>query len=114
MDNRFDGSPYHSVESFLPEHTGLPLKIWIVSQNGVDCPPVLMVSPKPGNQVPFENAVQVAFADEGIKEVVGNGQLSPKNLEAVRRFVLMNEAVLLDFWYGWADDLGFIERLKKV
>lgn len=73
--------------------------------------PRIKVSQDHSEKFNMRNTASVSIADDP-KVVVG--ELSAKDFEAVKRYVLLNKDVLLKFWSGEIDTIELAAELKKV
>ena len=110
---RLEDESFFLMANLVQEHTGLPFIIWITPRMNI-CDPVIKVQGDNSKKLNKDLLFAVTISDK--PQIIGRtGLLSQEDLEAVRRFVKLNIAVLLDYWNEVDPDIAsIISKLKKA
>jgi hypothetical protein len=99
------------MANLRPQHTGLPMVIWVSEKGRARHGPRIKVSRQHGPKMDAMNTVTVTVDDD--PRVVG-GELPPKDLDAVKRYIALNKGPLLGFWNGELDTVELVARLRPI
>ena len=97
--------------NLFPTSIGLPMTVWVGPnvQNCVDA--VVKVSPVQGASTDWRDLAEVSVR---AKPELLRGRLSPIDLEAVSRWIRLNETAILDHWKGLTDGADLAMTLRKL
>lgn len=109
----FNEESIFEMANIVQEYTGLPMIIWIspkMSNHG----PRIKAQNDYSNKVLSNKLFSITIEDS--PRVIGDtGKLEKKDLELIKRFVIDNRSVLMDYWNGIEIDLfKVIKRFKKI
>jgi Domain of unknown function (DUF4160) len=90
-----EGEDLFEMANLSPKRTGLPFVVWI-SPKG-DAPHDVRVNVSPGPEVQSSEMVSVAIRPE--VRVVG-GSMSARDLALLKKWVELNDDVLIKYWDG--------------
>ena len=99
------------MANLYPKNTGLPMTIWISQKGGANHDVRVKVSPSHGAKMDIHNAAVVSVRP---RVEVLHGNLQAKDLEAVRRWVVLNAQAIIDYWNGEIDTLDLGQRLQRL
>lgn len=99
------------LANLLPEDTGLPMVVWISDGTGLRHDLRVKVSQTHGDRIRRDDFAVMAVRPE---PRLLHGELSRRDVEAVRAWILLNEAVILDFWDGKLATRVMLDRIKRV
>lgn len=94
-----------------PRLSGLPMVVWLSDGTGVRHDLRVKVSQEHGARIRTRDWAVMSVRPE--PELL-HGELSSRDVDAVTRWIRLNEAVILDYWEGrlFTDDL--LARLQRV
>jgi hypothetical protein len=107
-DEEWDG---YAMSNLRPADTGLPMVVWVQNGEGVRHDVRVEVSMVPGDRISKDDLAVVAVRPE---PRLLHGVLSRRDLDAVVRWVTLNEAIILDYWSGVASTGELYRALQKV
>jgi hypothetical protein len=99
------------MANFYPRDTGLPMTVWVSVKGNAWQDARIKVCMTPGDRMDADNTAVVAIRP-GPRLL--HGDLSPRDVEAVKQWVVRNSNVLIDYWDGRASTVGLVRRLKKL
>lgn len=108
-----DDDYFFQFVNVVPEHTGLPVLIWISSKMG-NQEPRIMVQADYSTKLKREPLFSVSISDE--PATTGNtGVLSEIDIQLLKNFVKINKNTLLEYWYETDIDIvNILSKLKRV
>jgi len=101
----------YEMTNIYPRTSGLPMTVWISPRGRARHDVRVKVCRVPGNRmVPDDTAVVSVRPEPALLE----GELDRESLRAVRAWIELNSAVLIEFWDGEVDGIELAQRLKRV
>ena len=105
------GDDLYEMTNIFPRTSGLPVTIWISPRGRARHDVRVKVCRVPGNRMIPEDTAVVSVRPEPI---LLEGELDTDALRAVQAWIILNQAVLIDFWNGEADGIELAQRLRRV
>jgi hypothetical protein len=99
------------MTNLYPATTGLPMVIWVGPRYGAQHDVRIKVMMVHGTRMDPGNLAVVAVRPT--PHVIA-GQLSRADLQAVSRWIAMNEAAILDHWNGLTDGVQMGQQLRPL
>jgi hypothetical protein len=99
------------LANLYPRTTGLPMTIWASPRGRARHDARIKVCMTPGDR--RDASTTAVVAARPVPDLV-HGTLAPADLAAVRAWVALNTASLLDYWDGAIDTLEFVQRLRPI
>lgn len=99
------------MTNLYPATTGLPMVIWVGPRYGTQHDVRIKVMMAHGTRMDPGNLAVVAVRP---RPHVIAGQLSRADLQAVSRWIAMNEAAILDHWNGLTDGVQMGRQLRPL
>ena len=99
------------MTNLYPATTGLPMTIWVGPSYNVAHDVRIKVSQAHGQRMDPENLAVVALRPT--PHVVA-GYLSTADLRAVRRWLALNKAAVIDHWNGQTDGVQLGQQLHSL
>jgi hypothetical protein len=85
------------MANLIPIETGLSMSIYISDKSGISHGTQLKVSKIYGGKIDKNSLFTITIDDEPL--VIGNtGNIKLKDIELVKKFILINKSSLLDYW----------------
>jgi hypothetical protein len=100
-----------AMTNLFPQRTGLPMTVWVGPRGRARHDARVKVNTEHGPRAVIEDSAVVAIRPE--PRLVA-GRLSPADLDAVSRWIRLNEAALIDHWNGLIDGGDLVERLRPL
>jgi hypothetical protein len=97
--------------NLIPRDTGLPLTVWVGPRGGAKHDVRVKVCMTPGDRMIYDN---VAIVSVRPTPELLHGELSSADLAAVRRWIELNRAHLIDYWNGDLSTLEFAAALTRI
>ena len=85
------------LANILPEDTGLSMVVWISDGQGVRHDVRVKISEEHGSRVRTDRWAVMSVRPT--PELI-HGDLSSRDVDAVRRWILLNEPVIMAYWQG--------------
>lgn len=104
-----DSDRLFEMANLFPKHTGLLFVVWISTGQGVQHDVWVKVSYGP-RAIPSQMTSAALHPDVHVVE----GNMPPENLALLRRWITLNEAVILQYWEGQIDTIDAIRVLKPI
>jgi hypothetical protein len=102
---------WYAEARLRPIDTGLPMTIW-VSERGNERHDVrVKVCRVHGLALQWNNAAGIAVRPQ---PHVAAGHLAPGDFDAVSRWIVLNEAVLVAYWEGTIGTVELVQRLRPL
>ena len=98
------------MANLFPRTTGLPMTVWVSPRGGARHDARIKVSPTPG-EMDITNTAVVAIGP--LPRLVA-GDLSTEDFDAVARWIIANQAALIDFWDESIDSVELGARLVRL
>jgi hypothetical protein len=98
------------MANLFPRTTGLPMTIWVSPRGGARHDARIKVSLTPG-KMDITNTAAVGIRP---RPRLIQGDLAPADLAAVGRWIILNEATLIDFWNETIDSIELAGRLQRL
>jgi hypothetical protein len=95
-----------------PRLTGLPMAVWVAANEGFAHDVQVEVSKIHGGRGRWLDAVPVAVRPHP-REVIP-GSLTTADFAAVSRWIELNRALIVDYWDGWLEIDGVLQRLQRL
>jgi hypothetical protein len=99
------------MTNLYPRTTGLPMVIWVGPRYGAQHDARIKVSMTHGQRMDPGNLAVVALHPP--PHVVA-GQLSAADLRAVRQWIALNEAAIMDHWFELIDGAQLVQRMQPL
>lgn len=99
------------MTNLYPRTTGLPMVIWVGPSYGAPHDVRVKVMMAHGQQMDPNNLAVVALRP---KPHVVAGRLSAADLRAVRNWLALNEAAVIDHWNAVIDGAELVQRLLPL
>jgi hypothetical protein len=99
------------MANLYPEDTGLPMTVWIGPRGGARHDVRVKVNMTHGARMEPTHLATVSVRPQ--PELL-HGRLSSEDFDAVRRWIVLNEDVIVDYWDGALSTGAMIRRLKTV
>ena len=100
----------YGMANLRPDDTGLPMVIWVSEKGGAKHGPRIKVSKKMGDKIDPGNTLTVTVPEA--KQI--GGTLPPKVFQQVKAFIILNGAVILQYWEQKISTKEMLDALKKV
>lgn len=100
-----------TLSNLRPRRTGLPMVVWVQSGEGVPHDVRVKVSMTHGDRLSRDNLAVVSVRPE--PELL-QGQLSRSDLDAVTRWIRLNEAAIIRHWNGETDGGDLLDELRRL
>ena len=101
----------YEMSNLVQKRTGLPMIIYISTKAFSKHGPRIKVQTNHSQKTSANSFVSISISDDP-KIMAGTG-LSNKDFEIVKKFILENKKILLDFWNENIDVGDVLENLKK-
>ena len=101
----FEMAPTH------PEHTGLPVTVWVSPRGRARHAAWIKVCRRPGDRMDPTDLVSVSVRPS---PRAIDGELPPEVMQAVAAWIAANEAALMDYWDGAIDTIELASRLRRA
>ncbi len=98
------------MANLFPRTTGLPMTVWVSPRGGARHDARIKVSLTPG-KMDITNTAVVAIRP--LPRLVA-GDLSTEDFDAVARWIIANQAALIDFWDESIDSVELGARLVRL
>lgn len=96
---------------FYPEHTGLPVTVWVSPRGRARHAARIKVCRRPGERMDPTDLVSVSIRPS---PRAIDGELPPDVMQAVSAWIDANEAALMDYWDGAIDTIALATRLRRA
>jgi hypothetical protein len=96
----------------MPQHTGLPMSVWITENDGYSHDVRVKVSPLHGGRGSWRAAPSIGVRPQPHEIVPGS--LPAADVALVSRWIELNRDVILDFWDGRIDIGAVLPRLRRL
>jgi hypothetical protein len=100
-----------AMTNLFPRRTGLPMTVWVGPRGRARHDARVKVNTEHGPRAVIEDSADVAIRPE---PRLVTGRVSPADLDAVGRWIRLNEAALIEHWNGEIDGADLIERLRPL
>ena len=99
------------MANLFPHRTGLPMTVWVSPRGGARHDLRVKVNLTHGNQM---NAANTAVVGVRPTPHIIAGRLSPEDERLIFEWVILNTAVLIEYWDGQIDTIDLGERLRPI
>lgn len=107
-DETWDG---WAMSNLRPARTGLPMVVWVQHGEGVRHDVRVKVAMTHGDRLNRENLAVVSVRPE---PRLLHGELSRDDLDAVVRWIELNERAIIQHWDGETDTADLLDAIQKV
>jgi hypothetical protein len=101
--------PYEMTNLF-PRSTGLPLPVWAGPRGRARNDAWIKVSLTPGKM----DTANTAIVGLRPQQHLVRGRLAAEELAQITRWIVLNEATLMELWNGAIDGVEFASRLRRL
>ena len=99
------------MANLYPKHTGLPMTVWVSNRSRARHDVRVKVCRARGDRMNIEDTAVVGVRPEpGLIE----GPLDGADLNLVKQWIALNEAVIIGYWEGSVDTVELVHALKKL
>jgi hypothetical protein len=104
-----DSDALFEMANLFPKHTGLPFVVWISTGQGVPHDVRVKVSSGP-------RAIPSQMISVGLRPNIHvvDGHMSSEHLTLLRRWIELNEQVIMQYWEGQVDTIDAINALRPI
>ena len=99
------------MTNLYPRTTGLPMVVWVGPSSGAPHDVRIKVMPAHGTRMDPGNLAVVAMRP---RPHVVAGHLTTGDLQAVSRWIALNETAILDHWNGLTDGAELAQVLRRL
>ncbi len=100
---------FYLFSNLWPETTGLLRTIWISVKGKFERLPKLYAQIDKGMR--FKNCITIS---DNPKIIKGKKYIDSKEFKLIKKWILLNNEVLLDHWHGRNDTKGTVDSMKKI
>jgi hypothetical protein len=100
-----------AMVNLVPRMTGLPMTIWASPRNAPHDVRI-KVSRVHGRRMTLDDSVEIALRPT--PHLAAGQPLDRADMEAVSRWIALNEATLVAYWIFTIDTDEFLQRLQKL
>jgi hypothetical protein len=105
-----EDDPY-TMANLRPADTGLPMVVWVSERGNAPHDARVKVCRVHGDKMQFNNTASVAVRPQP-RIVAGN--LSPADLQAVSRWIVLNEDLIVAYWDNVIFTSELLQRLRPL
>jgi hypothetical protein len=105
-----DAEDLYEMANLRPKTTGLPMVIWVSERGNAQHDARIKVSMQHGDRMNIHNTAVVGIRPPSLLA----GVLSSVDLRTVGRWIMLNEASLMDYWDQVIDTAELIQRLQPL
>jgi hypothetical protein len=96
------------MANFNPQHTGLKEVIWVLVKNANHGPRIKIFKDKQAKGESFSVTI------ENEPRVIGDCFVNSKELENIKKFILLNKKLLIKYWEYQLDTVDLALNIQKV
>jgi hypothetical protein len=111
IDAQFEDDPY-TMANLRPARTGLPMVVWVSERGNAQHDVRVKVCCVHGDKIQYNNTVSIAVRPQPRLVPVGN--LPQADLDAVSRWITLNEDPIVAYWEGLIDTAELMQRLQPI
>jgi len=99
------------MSNISPRDTNLPVVVWVFEKGKSKHGPRVKVMTHPG-KMNLAETVSISVSDN--PEVVAGEKLDPEIFNLVKKWVILNKKVLLDYWNNKLYTIDMLKGLKMI
>lgn len=107
-----DSEQFFEMANIRQKNTGLPMVIWVSEKGTSKHGPRVKVSRTHNSKVNIADTVSVSVSDN--PQIAAGAGLDSSDFLLVRKYIILNKKVILDYWNGETDTYELLERLRKI